>query len=135
MEQIKNKQDLWGFFLLQYMFIHMQLLAGVQLARCVGLRLSDNELGVTLCAEGSVIRSERAVAGVSVVLFHTRSSVATVRAVAAAVALTAWTHTWTRLCFALQVKGDAIYFQSSHAAQEAPLTTGSTWNVTKNKIK
>lgn len=96
-------------------------LAGVQLARWLGL--------VTLCAEGSVVRSQRAVAGVSVVLFHARSSVATVRPIAAAVALTARTHAWTRLCFGLQVKGDAIYFQSSHAAQEAPLAAGSTWDV------
>lgn len=111
------------------------MLADIQLARCAGLILSVSNPGVTLGAEGAVVRRARAVAGVSVVLFHARSSVPTVRPVAAAVALAARTHTWARLCFALQVEDDAIYFQSSHAAQEAPLPAGSTWKITKNKIK
>lgn len=96
---------------------------------------SVSERGVTLCAEGAVVRAEGAVAGVSVVLFHARPSVATVRPVAAAVAPAAWTYARTGLRFALQVKGHAVYFQRSHATQEAPLTAGSAWNVKKNKTR
>ena len=121
--------------MVENLHIHVRLLAGIQLALSVALRRPANEPGVTLCAERSVIRSARAVAGVSAVFFHTRSSVPAVRPVAAAVAPTAWTHTCARLCLGLQVKGDGIYFQSSHAAQEAPLTSRSTWKITKNKTQ
>lgn len=123
-EQMKNKCDVF------FLTVHTRAIV----SRCSASSLVSN-LGVTVSAEGSVVRRARAVAGVPVVLFHARPSVPTVRPVAAAVALAAWTHACTRLCFALQVKGDAVYFQSSHAAQEAPLPAGSTWKGTKNQIK
>lgn len=56
------------------------------------------------------------------------------RPVAAAVALTARTHPRGQLRFVLQVKDGAVYLQSSHAAQEAPLTTGRTFTDHKGEL-
>lgn len=85
--------------------------------------------GLTTSAEGSIVRSEGAVAGVSIILLQTLPSVLTVHPVAVAVTLAARIDPWGHLCLLLQVKGRTIYLQSSHAAQEPPQTTRGTWET------
>lgn len=56
---------------------------------------------VTICTEGPIIRSERAVTRVSIVLLHTLSSIPAVHSVAAAKALAAWINPWSNFCLFL----------------------------------
>lgn len=89
-------------------------------------RISESGGWVTSGAERAVVSGVSAVTRVAVVLLHTLSSVAAVHPKACTVALATRLDPRRHHGPLLQVQGDAVHAEGSDAAQEAPLTPGST---------